>query len=269
MESLKLALGQVQGSPIPAVNLETAERMVREAASLGSNLVVFPEMFMALPQRNQSLVQVAESLDGPFVAALALLASRHHLHVICGVWEPSQEPGRVYNTAVMISPQGKLLASYHKLHLFDALDVRESERMVHGGALPPLVTVNNLGIGIAICYDLRFPELFRNLAQRGAHVVIVPSAWYSGPLKEDHWLTLLRARAIENTMFTAGVNLAGATFCGRSSVFDPFGVPVAGGGEDQQLLVATVTLERVREVRTKLPSLTHCRMELFEKDVAG
>ena len=112
-------------------------------------------------------------------------------------------------------------------------------------------------------YDLRFPELFRYLALQGADLIIVPAAWYAGTLKEDHWLTLLRARAIENTCYVAGVNLTGPVFCGRSVVFDPFGVVVADAGENVKLLVAQLDPERVKEVRTKLPTLTHVRPEFF------
>lgn len=264
--SLKLALAQVHGSPHPERNLETAEAMMREAADRGADCLVFPEMFMALPRKGRSLADVAETLDGTFVTSLAQLASQHGMHVVSGVWQSSHEADRVYNTAVVISPSSGVMASYRKLHLFDALEIRESDKMVPGDSLPPVVHLNGLQIGIAICYDLRFPELFRSLARRGAQCCILPSAWYAGLLKEEHWLTLLRARAIENTFFMAGVNLVGGPFCGRSCVCDPFGVQVASAGENQQLLVATLQLDRVNEVRAKLPSLDHCRFELFSQD---
>jgi predicted amidohydrolase len=118
-------------------------------------------------------------------------------------------------------------------------------------------------MGLAICYDLRFPELFRDLALRGADAVVVPSAWYAGPLKEEHWLTLLQARAIENTMYVGGANLCGPPFAARSAVFDPFGVMLAGAGEGEALVSAQLNRGRIDEVRTKLPSLTHVRRDLF------
>lgn len=136
--------------------------------------------------------------------------------------------------------------------------------MIAGKEPPEVVPVNDFKIATAICYDLRFPELFRDLAFRGADLVIIPSAWYSGPLKEDHWLTLLRARAIENTSYVAGVNLAGSDFCGRSAVFDPFGIPKAEAGEGTELLVVELEHSRLSEVRSKLPVLQHCRTGIFE-----
>jgi predicted amidohydrolase len=135
--------------------------------------------------------------------------------------------------------------------------------MTGGTTAPPLFSLNNVQVGLAICYDLRFPELFRNLALRGADAVVVPSAWYAGPLKEDHWLTLLRARAIENTIYICGANLAGPPFSARSAIYDPFGAPVAGSGEDETLVCGTIQQSRVEEVRAKLPSLTHVREGLF------
>ena len=137
--------------------------------------------------------------------------------------------------------------------------------MIPGYALPPIFTIKEIRVGVAICYDLRFPELFRNLALRGAQVIVMPSAWYAGPLKEEHWLTLLKARAIENTIYVAGANLIRGAFSGRSSIFDPFGVLIAGGGENPELIIGTISLERINEVRSKLPSLANCRLELFAR----
>ena len=224
---------------------------------------MFPEMFMALPEQGRSLDKVAEPLDGPFVNSLTGLASKYGLHIVSGFWEKVPGDHRVHNAAVILSPEGKILDCYRKVHLFDALSIRESDRMIPGNALPPLFTIKDVRIGLAICYDLRFPELFRNLALRGAHLIIVPSAWYAGPLKEEHWLTLLKARAIENTVYIAGANLTGGPFSGRSAIFDPFGVPIAAGGESPGLVTGKIDIDRIKEVRAKLPSLEHCRLDLF------
>jgi len=135
--------------------------------------------------------------------------------------------------------------------------------MVGGDEPPPIFTLNGIRIGLAICYDLRFPELFRYLAHQGVQISIVPAAWYAGNLKEDHWLTLLRARAIENTMYVGGCNLCDPPFAARSAIFDPFGVILAEAGESEKLMTAVVEVSRVREVRTKLPSLSHCKLSVF------
>lgn len=262
--TLTIALAQTTVSPAPEENLQTARRCLQQAAALGADLVAFPEMFMARPQEGVPLARVAQPLDGPFVRALGALAAEHRIAVVCGLWETVPDDAkRAANVAIALGPDGSLLARYNKVHLFDALSVKESDLMQGGGTPPPLFTLKGLQLGLAICYDLRFPELFRDLALRGADAVIVPSAWYAGPLKEEHWLTLLQARAIENTMFVGGANLCGAPFSARSAIFDPFGVMLAGAGEGAALVTAQLNRARLDEVRTKLPSLTHVRRDLF------
>jgi deaminated glutathione amidase len=260
---LTIALAQVEGSPVPAENLAIAKRLVAEAAAEKADLIAFPEMFMALPEKGRSLDEVAEPLEGPFMNSLAELANKYGLHIVAGFWEKVPDDHRVHNAAVILTPEGKILDCYRKVHLFDALSIKESDRMIPGSALPPLFTIKGVRTGLAICYDLRFPELFRNLALRGADLILLPSAWYAGPLKEDHWLTLLKSRAIENTVYIAGANLTRGPFSGRSAIVDPFGVLIAGAGESPGLLIGRIDLERIKEVRAKLPALEHCRSELF------
>jgi predicted amidohydrolase len=211
------------------------------------------------------LATVSEPLDGPFVNSLSAMAAEHGSAIVCGVWE--SVPGdahRAANVAIAIGPDGTLLARYHKTHLFDALSIRESDQMTGGHTPPPLFSLNGVQLGLAICYDLRFPELFRYLALKGADAVLVPSAWYAGPMKEEHWLTLLRARAIENTLYVAGADLCGPPFAARSAIFDPFGVMLAEAGEGEAVISARVEKARLEEVRTKLPSLTHVRWDTFK-----
>ncbi len=261
--TLSIVLAQVEASVDPAANLEQAGRIARRAADAGADLVVFPEMFMGLPAADRPPAVIAAEDGGAFTEGLAAVAAATGLFVVSGGWEPGPDRRRAYNTARIVSPAGQTVASYRKLHLFDALNVRESDTMAPGDAPPPVVEVAGVRIGLAICYDLRFPELFRSLADRGARLVLVPSAWYQGPMKEVHWLTLLRARAIENAVYVAGCNLIGARFCGSSAVFDPFGVVLAGAGEAEALVQATVDIERLEAVRQKLPSLQHRRRDLF------
>lgn len=258
-----IALAQVESTPDPAANLARAQVVTRQAAEMGSALVAFPEMFMGRPTADRSPARIAAADEGKFVQGLKSLAVETGLFVVAGCWEPGPDRGRVYNTARIFSPGGEIVASYRKLHLFDALNVRESDTMQPGGDLPPVVDIAGVRVGLAICYDLRFPELFRSLAAREAQLVLVPSAWYQGPMKEAHWLTLLRARAIENTFYVAGCNLVGSAFCGSSAVFDPFGVRLAGAGEAAALVSAAVDIQRIEAVRRKLPSLQHRRLDLF------
>jgi len=260
---MRIALAQIAGARDPAVNLQTAARLCSDAAARGARLIAFPEMFMALFGPGSAPAAVAQPLDGAFVRALEGIARSTGVLIAAGVWERIADDPGVANTLVLIAPDGGLLAHYRKLHLFDALEVRESATMRPGSERPPIVRVDDLRLGFAICYDLRFPELFRELALRGAEAVLVAAAWYAGPLKEDHWLTLLRARAIENTCFVFGVNQCGPRFSGRSAGFDPFGVLQAGAGEDPCLLELNLDRERLLTVRRKLPALDHCRGDLY------
>lgn len=263
-KQLTLCLAQTGVSPLPDENLQTARRMLERAKAQGVDLVVFPEMFMARPEPGVSLTTVAETVDGPFVTGLSLLAQKFGVAIICGVWGTVPEgEQRVANVVVAIGTDGKLLARYNKLHLFDALNVRESDLMARGDIAPPVFPFKDMQLGLGICYDLRFPELFRDLALRGAEVVIVPSAWYAGPLKEEQWLTLLKARAIENTIYVAGANLCNEPFAARSAIFDPFGVMIAGAGETEALVVGKIERDRIEEIRSKLPCLQHVRGDIF------
>ncbi len=260
---LKIALAQLETTPDTSANLEKAREVARQAAGRGVNLLVFPEMYMGLPKRDRPPAAIVAQDKGSFASALAALAADTGLFVLCGCWTPGPDEKRPYNTACLMAPSGHMVAAYRKLHLCDALNVCESDIMSPGDEPPPVVEIAGIRVGLAICYDLRFPEIFRYLAQRRAQLVVVPSAWYHGPMKETHWLTLLRARAIENTFYVAGCNLVGSLFCGRSAVFDPFGVFLGGAGEAEALVEAEVGLERLEAVRCKLPALQHRRMDLF------
>lgn len=260
---LTIAMAQLKTTPQPAENLAKAETAVHQAVSRGADILVFPEMFMGLPTPKYPPAKIAVTDGGAFLKGLKSLATQAALTISAGCWEVGPDHGRAYNTVYTISPQGRTLAAYRKTHLFDALSVRESDTMAPGHALPPVVEISGIRVGLAICYDLRFPELFRYLAGQGAQLVIVPSAWYQGPMKEDHWLTLLRARAIENTFYVAGCGLIGPSFCGRSALFDPFGVPLANAGEEEELLMGEVNAGRIDGVRRKLPCLQNRRRDLL------
>jgi predicted amidohydrolase len=261
--NLTIALAQLEITTDPAVNLSKAEVFTHQAASQGADIIVFPEMFMGLPTPDRPPIKIVEDCEHTFIDRLKTLSSEMDISITAGCWENCQDSQRVYNTAYTFSPKGGTIAAYRKMHLFDALSVRESDTMVPGTALPPVVEIAGIRVGFAICYDLRFPELFRYLSGQGAQLIIVPSGWYQGPMKEDHWLTLLRARAIENTLYVAGCNLIGSSFCGRSSLFDPFGVQLVSAGEEETLLLGKINANRIDIVRQKLPCLLNRRSDLL------
>jgi predicted amidohydrolase len=258
-----MALAQVTANPDPEENIAKAELFARRATQEGADWLVLPEMFMALPTPERHPAAIVADDDGRFVAKMQALAKASRIHITFGAWEASHTAAKAYNTAYTLSSQGEILAAYRKLHLFDALNVRESDTLVPGSARPPLLEINGIKVGFAICYDLRFPELFRDLTRRGAEMVVMPSAWYEGPMKAVHWQTLLRARAIENTCYMVGCNLVQGAFCGQSAMFDPFGVVVAAAGEDETLITGRFEAQRLGDVRTNLPSLAHRRSDLY------
>jgi predicted amidohydrolase len=258
---MRVAIAQFTANLDPGVNREEIRKLVADAASGGAELVVFPEAaardFGAPGER---LVLFGEPLDGPFAGLLELLGRRHGLAIVAGMLEKIPDSRtHVYNTVVAVGPDGQLLGAYRKLHLFDALGNRESDTIRAGDGQTLLFEHGGFRFGVLTCYDLRFPELARALADQGAGVLVVPAAWVQGPLKEDHWVTLARARAIENTSYLIGAGQVGNRYCGRSLVVDPFGVVVAALGDRPGIAVAEIDPERIAEVRARLPSLQHRR----------
>src|SRR2546429_79669 len=238
---MRVACGQIPGSSRPEVNAGRVRDALARAADQGADWAVFPEA----PQVRfgSDLLAAAEPLDGPFCSGLAAAAKQTGVALVAGVFEPAPG-GRVYNTAVAYDGAGELVASYRKLHMFDAFGHRESDEVAPGSA-PVACTLAGVRTGLAICYDVRFGELSRALAVAGAELMVLPAAWAAGLFKEEHWVTLVRARAIENTMWVVAVCQVpdpdepltrAATGIGRSLLVDPLRVvpadlgPAAGVG---------------------------------------
>ena len=268
---MRIALCQLPGSSDPGVNLRRVREALRDAAVSGADLAVFPEATMA--RFGSDLRAAAEPLDGPFCTGLAAACAAAGVAAVVGVFEPAAD-GRVHNTAVAFSGAGDLVASYRKLHLFDALGQRESDLVAPGDdvVVTPLAGAT---VGLQICYDIRFPELTRALAIGGASLVTVSAAWQAGLFKEEHWVTLLRARAIENTVWIAAVDQVpdpGAkptrapAGVGRSMLVDPLGVVRCDLGPSAGVTVVNADMALVETVRAALPSLANRRADLFWKN---
>jgi predicted amidohydrolase len=263
---MRVGLAQYGATDNKAANLAKALEVAAEAGSRGVQLLVFPEVFMHRRPDDATgpAAEVAEPLDGPFLSAMIEAARSQRLHIVMGMIERAPgEASRAYNTAVLISPSGERLAHYRKVHLYDAFNGRESERVVPGNAAPPVVECALGRIGLQICYDIRFPEWSRLLALARAEYIVMPTSWVSGPLKEDHWVTLVRARAIENTCWFIAAGQVRPDRIGRSLIVDPMGVVVADGGEAAGLVVADLDPDRLGRVREKNPALTHRRPDLY------
>jgi deaminated glutathione amidase len=259
---MKVALGQMLATTNKADNLARVRSMVREAGEAAVDLAVFPEACMVWVEPGQSPAPWAEPLDGPFVTGLQEAARQAGLALVAGVVETIPGSTKAYNTAVAIDARGTLLGAYHKIHMFDAFGYRESDQNQPGDGDLLLFEVAGMKVGVATCYDVRFPELYRALAERGAEVIAQPSSWAHGLLKEYHWNTLVRARAIENTVYVASVDQLRSA---GSMIVDPMGVAIAVKGETAGLVTAEVTRERVAEARRALPSLSHVRHDVYDR----
>ena len=248
-------------------NRDTAERLVRAAADAGAGLVVLPEHFVALGPPDL-LRESAEPLDGPTVGWARGLAQELAIELVAGSFvERAADGERLFNTSVHVGAGGDVRGVYRKVHTFD-VDVagrsyRASEYESAGEQLVVSHTADGLELGMSVCYDLRFPELYRILAVRGARVLLVPSA-FTLPTTRDHWEPLLRARAIENQAFVVapnqiGVAPGGYESGGRSMIIDPWGVVLAQAGDGELAIHADLDLDRLVDIRSSLPSLRNRR----------
>jgi predicted amidohydrolase len=253
-----------------AENVAAAARLVRHAAAGGARLVVLPETWAFKGGRAESAA-AAEPLDGPSNTALAALAAELGVYVLAGsIYETREGADLPCNSSVLFDPHGAPIAVYRKIHLFDAVAgeqvYRESDDLTAGADLVT-APLDGVTVGLTVCYDLRFPELYRALAVRGAHVLLVPSA-FTEATGRDHWEVLLRARAVENGCFVVaagqwGEYAAGRRCHGRSIIVDPWGVVLAVAPDGVGLCEADLDLGAVARVRRQLPVLTHRRPDLY------
>lgn len=266
---MKIAAAQLSASHDKQHNLDKILACIAKAKTENADLVVFPEAAMAVIDKNRGVkpAEIAEPLDGHFVSALASAARKHGIHVICGIYEKQpQEPARAYNTVVVLDDEGNRLHSYRKTHLYDAFSYHETQNILAGDT--PLIPVRTkLGtIGLLVCYELRFPEISRTLALKGADILVVPTAWVAGPMKEEHLFTLARARALENTVFVCIAGQTGNIYTGGSAIFNPMGVVMASAGAEEELISAAIHPGQIQAARQKLPCLTHRRPEFYKLD---
>lgn len=262
---MRVAIAQFGAGEDKPANLARLVDLVGQAGASGATLVVAPEASMhGFGTADTPLAPVAETLDGPFVTGLRLAAKRHSLSIVAGMFEPVEgDSTRAHNTVVAIDADGELAGRYRKQHLFDALGWVESKRLQAGPADEQLVfDCGEFTVGVMTCYDVRFPELARSLVDEGADLLALPSAWVGGPLKEDQWLTLVRARAIENVMYVAAADQCPPGYAGRSVLVDPFGVTVAGLGDGEGVAVGEVDRGRLEDCRARMPSLEHRRWDV-------
>lgn len=256
---MRVVLAQLASSTDSTANRDLVASVLTAAGETRPDLVVLPEATMHdFGDPDHDLTGSAEPLDGPFVELLSSSARSLGATVVAGMFETAD--GLPYNTLVAVGPDGDLNATYRKVHLYDSFGYRESDRLAPGPVQPAVLDVAGHRVGLMTCYDLRFPEQARLLVDAGADTVAVPAAWVAGPLKEDHWTTLLRARAIENTVYVLGAGQCLPTYVGHSAVVDPMGVTVASAGEAPGLVVGEVDAARIANARARNPSLANRRI---------
>lgn len=269
--SVKVAAIQLNSGENKELNLKKATNLIRDAASQGSELVVLPEYVTYMGEDEQKVKQ-AETIPGETTDHFKQLAKELNIYIHAGSILEVADKHKSYNTSVLINPDGKIIAKYRKIHLYDAyiegrVDFRESDTIYPGEEIVAVET--DFGtVGLTICYDLRFPELFRSLALKGAKIIFVPAAFpfYTG---SAHWETLIRARAIENQCFLIAAAQIGPSkpnnLCfGHSMIVDPWGTVLARAAEGEGIVMADIDLNRIEEVRQYIPCFSHRTPSIYQ-----
>jgi len=268
-KSLRVAAVQMCSSRNKEDNLEKAGYWIEQAASQGARLIVLPEYFSFRGGDNAAKIINAETIPGPTCRWGQEIARRVNAYILLGSILES-DGNTIYNTAILIAPSGDLVAKYRKLHLFTARvgDVYYNEGAILSSGRDIVVApVDQVQLGITICYDLRFPELYRALTFKGANIIAVP-ANFTLHTGKDHWEVLLRARAIENQIYViaaaqAGMSEDGKASYGRSMVIDPWGIVISQASDREGVIIADIDLDLENNVRNKISALRHFRTDVF------
>ena len=263
----KLAVAQMDSGASEEKNLARMRSMTKEAAEQGADLILFPEHAVYL---GENMAEHAQTAEGACVRELAAIAAENHIYLHCGSLSEKTADGKPYNTSLFFDREGNLMASYRKLHLFEAdipggASVKEADE-VRAGERPVLADTDFTKVGFAICYDLRFPELFHHMADEGAELIFLP-ANFTAETGAAHWECLLRARAIENTCYVMAAGQIGQKpqfhAYGHSMIIDPWGEILAEAGEEEGLIFADFDPEKIKETRRKMPSLKNARKDII------
>ncbi len=267
---MRAAAVQLNSNDDTERNLATADRLVRQAAGAGAELVVLPEKWTVIGSGAQ-LAAGAQPLDGPAMTWAASIARELGIDLVAGSFSERVEGAeKLSNTSVHFGPDGSRRAVYRKLHMFDVeVDGVRYAESAHEQPGEEIVvsSAGGVGLGMSVCYDLRFPELYRELAVRGAEIIAVPSAFTLATTR-DHWEVLVRARAIEDQCFVIAANQigehpGGLRSGGRSMIVDPWGLVLATAPDTETAIVAELDLDALRDIRRRLPSLANRRPEVY------
>jgi predicted amidohydrolase len=261
MGRYRLCALQVETGKDPKENLEKIFSLCEEASRTRPDFIVFPEMFeIVVPSKKASLH--AQAIPSALTNRISRIAGSLGVNIIGGTLFEKENDG-VYNTAVVFDRSGKIRGTYRKMHLFDAFLYGESEGITRGEN-PLILELEGLSFGVAVCYDVRFPELFRHYALRGAQLVFLPSAFFQP--NQDHWQLAIRSRALDNGIFVLGCNQTGKRFVGRSMVADPWGIVTGSLGVEEGILTVDIDTDFIPRTREKLPLLENRRFDVVTRD---
>ena len=264
--SMKVAIVQFKASTNKETNLKKIINFISKASKNKAKLVAFPEFMMFYTNSSQSpkqLAELAETIQGNFISEIAKAAKDNRIQVVGSFYEKSSKKDRVYDTSFVLDQTGKVISTYRKIHLYDALGFRESDKMTSGSKIAKPVKTSIGKIGMMICYDLRFPEMSRSLAVAGSEILVAPSAWVKGDMKEEHWITINKTRAIENGCYVIAPDQVGNIYCGRSVIVDPYGKILIDMKKKQGIAYADIDLKKIKQIRKVLPLLKNRRTDIY------
>ena len=272
-KKFRAAIVQMKSSINKQDNLLESIKYIKEAADRQADYIFFPEFQMAFTSNSQpidELYAIAETLpSSKFIKKLCHYSQKYNIGIVGTFFEKNnQQTGKkVFDTAFSTDRNGKIVSVYRKLHLYDAFGFKESSKFSRGDRIPNPILTSIGKIGLMICYDVRFPELSRILAVKGSDIIVIPSGWIHGIMKEEHWITMLKARAIENGVYVIAPNQVGNIFCGRSMIIDPLGCILTDLGDKIGIEIVDIQRERIEEVRKTLPLLKNRRADIYNINV--
>jgi predicted amidohydrolase len=267
----RIAVVQMKSDTDKNKNLAQSRDYIKEAHYKKAQLVCFPEFQMGFSPADQKPIELSgiseNVVTGNFVKSLGQCAKENGIEIISTIYEKARTKNKVFDSAVAIRRDGVVMARYRKIHLYDALGFRESDKFLAGNNIGKPFQFAAAKIGLMICYDIRFPEMSRILSVQGAEFLVIPSAWVHGIMKEEHWQTFLKARAIENGVYVIAPDQIGNIYTGRSMIVDPFGTVLLDMGNKEGIEVVELDKSDIMKVRGKLPLLKNRRTDVYKKNL--
>ena len=270
-ELCRIAVVQMKSDTDKKKNLAQSKDYIREARYKNAQIVCFPEFQMGFSPSYQKPIELSGTSEavntGNFVKSLSRSAKENKIDVIGTIYEKTRANNKVFDSAVAIRKDGIIVARYRKIHLYDALGFKESDKYLAGSRIEKPFQFETAKVGLMICYDIRFPEVSRILSVMGAEILVIPSAWVHGIMKEEHWQTFIKARAIENGIYVIAPDQIGNIYSGRSMVVDPFGTVLLDMGNKEGIEVVELEKSYITKVRETLPLLKNRRTDVYKKNL--